>query len=132
MTYGLDTSVVLRIITGEPQSLAEAVSARIVELQDEGNDFFISGIVVSEAYYALQYFYGNTKEDAIVALRALARESGFSVSAEAKAALETPEAWKANPGLVDRMIAGGYAMRGHITLSCEKSFHRLDLAEVVG
>ena len=56
---------------------------------------------------------------------------GFSFSPEAAAALATPEAWKANPGFVDRMIVNGYAARELVTLSCEKDFRRLDLTEVI-
>ena len=44
---------------------------------------------------------------------------------------EKPEAWKASPGLVDRMIANGYASHGHKTLSCEKDFRKLDFTEVI-
>lgn len=51
--------------------------------------------------------------------------------AQAMAALGTPEAWKASPGFVDRMIAGEYASKGYVTLSCEKSFRHLDFAEVI-
>lgn len=29
------------------------------------------------------------------------------------------------------MIVNGYAARGHVTLSCEKDFRRLDLTEVI-
>ncbi len=131
MTYGLDTSVIMRLVAQTNDSHAEFVRNRICELLDGGNVFFVSCQVASEAYYALQHHYGNTKEDAIMALRALANEEGFSFAAEAMAALGTPEAWKASPGFVDRMIAGEYASKGYVTLSCEKSFRHLDFAEVI-
>ena len=131
MTYGLDTSVVLRILTGVPAPLAASVVERIERLCDEGNDFFVSDIAVCEAYHAMQHFYGNTKEEAILALQALSREPGFAFSAEAMDALGVPEAWKASPGFVDRMLAAEYASRGYVTLSCEKSFRKLELAEVI-
>ena len=50
---------------------------------------------------------------------------------EAKAALATPEVWKASPGFIDRMLAGEYSAKGYRTLSCEKSFRKLDFAEVM-
>ena len=131
MTYGLDTSVVLRILTGRPQPFADIVLDRIGQLLNDGCNFFVADIAVLEAYHALQHFYGNTKEEAILALRALAQEPGFVFSFEAMSALNTPEAWKANPGMIDRMIANGYAAKGYVTVSCEKSFAKLDLAQVI-
>ena len=131
MKYGLDTSAILRIITSEPYPLAEKVQSRVAEIIAAGGEFVISELPASEAYYSLQHFYGRTKEEAIMALRALAEEDGISFSPEAAAALATPDAWKANPGFVDRMIVNGYSARGHVTLSCEKDFRRLDLTEVI-
>lgn len=131
MTYGLDTSVVLRIVTADPPLLANIVQTRIEEILTEGNDLFVSSVVASEAYYALQHHYLKTKEEAVVALRALSEEDGITFSAEAKAALETPEAWKASPGLVDRMITAEYSANGYITISCEKDFRKLDLTEII-
>ena len=131
MIYGLDTSAAVRIITGEPAALAAEVQNRIINLRDEGNAFLISALAASEIYFALQQHYRKTKEEAILSMRALANEEGFTFAPEAKAALDTPEVWKANPGFVDRMISCEYAVKGYVTLSCEKSFRRLDLTEVI-
>lgn len=131
MTYGLDTSVVLRIVTGEPAALADKVDERIGELLDLGETFFIGNLACEESYFALQHHYGKTKQEAVEALRALAAEDGFRITEEARAALAAPDVWKASPGFVDRMLAGEYAAKGFKTLSCEKSFHKLDFAEVV-
>lgn len=131
MTYGLDTSVVIRLLMNEPPELVEKVAAFVNSALAEGNDFFISDLVVSEAYFVLQKYYGKSKELAVSDLRAIADSPGFSVSPEAMAALETPDAWKASPGMIDRMIANGYAARGYVTISCERSFAKLDLTEVI-
>jgi len=131
MTYGLDTSVVIRLLMNEPPELVEKAIAFIESALVDGHDFFISDLVISEAYYVLQKHYGKTKELAISDLKAIASTPGFSVSPEALAALSTPDAWRANPGIIDRMIANGYAAKGYVTISCEKSFARLDLTEVI-
>lgn len=131
MTYGLDTSVLIRLLMNEPPELAAKASEFVEESLDAGNDFFISDLVVSEAYFVLQRYYGKTKEAAISDIRAITDTPGFSFSAEAKAALDTPDAWKASPGLIDRMIAGEYASRGHKTISCEKDFRKLDFTIVI-
>lgn len=131
MTYGLDTSVILRLVVQTNDRHAEFVRDRVCGFLEAGCGFFVSGLVASEAYYALQHHYGNTKEEAIYALRALADEEGFSFAPEAKAALDTPEVWKTNPGFADRILAGEYAEKGYVTLSCEKAFRRLDFAKVI-
>ena len=131
MIYGLDTSVILRVITGEPADLAEKVQSRLSAMIENEDRLFVSCLAVSEAYYALQHFYGHTKESTIKALRAMSECDGFVFSDEAKSALDTHDAWKASPGLVDRMIAGEYAARGHKTISCEKDFRKLDFTAVI-
>ena len=131
MKYGLDTSVIMRIITGQPKDLADNVSAHVAGIISVGGTIEISELPVSEAYYSLQHFYGLTKENAIKSIRGLMDEPGISFTPEAKAALETPDAWRASPGFVDRMIANGYASRGCVTLSCEKDFRKLDFTEII-
>lgn len=131
MTYGLDTSVLMRLLNRTDDPYVQGVFNRINTMIADGDDFIISDLVASEIYYALQHHYGFSKENAINAMRAIAAAPGFSFSKEAEAALATPEAWKASPGLVDRMIANGYASHGHKTLSCERDFRKLDFTEVL-
>ena len=131
MTYGLDTSVVLRLVTNDPADLSAKTIERIRQLRENGDDFIISDLAASEIYYALQYHYQMTKQEAVESMRVIAASPGFALSPEAFAALSTPEAWKANPGMIDRMISNGYAAKGYVTISCEKSFARLDLTEVI-
>ena len=131
MTYGLDTSVVIRLLMNEPPELVEKTAAFVESALVEGHDFFISDLVVSEAYYVLQKHYGKSKEHAVADLKAIAEAPGFAFSSEAMSALNTPKAWKTNPGMIDRMIANGYAAKGYVTVSCEKSFAKLDLTQVI-
>lgn len=53
MTFGLDTSVVLRLLTGQPQELAARALARYQEGIANGDSFYVSDIVASETYYAI-------------------------------------------------------------------------------
>ena len=41
MTYGMDTSVILRIITSEPYPLAEKVQTRVAEIIAAGGEFVV-------------------------------------------------------------------------------------------
>ena len=131
MTFGLDTSVVLRLLTGQPQELASRALARYQEGIANGDSFCVSDIVASETYYAIQHHYGKTKGEALSALMAFSSGEGISFSQNFAASINTPDIHRANPGFVDRMLASGYREQGHITLSCEKSFRRLSDTEVI-
>ena len=132
MTHGLDTSVVVRIISGLPEDAARRVGERIAAEVLSGELFAISPLVLSEAYFALQHHYDFTKEEALQSLRALAQTDGICVSESVRAILDVPNLAMANPGFVDRMIVGEYAIVGSDTYSCEKSFRHLQGTVVVG
>ena len=131
MTFGLDTSVVLRLLTGQPEDLAAKALARYQDGIAAGDDFSVSDLVAAESYYAIQHHYGKSKEEALDALRSFSAGDGISFSQNFATAINTPNIHKASPGFVDRMLASGYGERGHITLSCEKSFRRLPDTEVI-
>ena len=131
MTFGLDTSVVLRLLTGQPQDLAVRALTRYQDGIAAGDDFCVSDVVAAEAYFALQQHYRKTKEEALEALRGFSSGEGISFSQNFAASINTPNIHKANPGFVDRMLVSGYREKGQITLSCEKSFKRLADTEVI-
>ena len=131
MTFGLDTSVVLRLLTGQPQDLAARALTRYQDGIAAGDDFCVSDVVAAEAYFALQQHYRETKEEALEALRGFSSGEGISFSQNFAASINTPNIHKANPGFVDRMLVSGYREQGQITLSCEKSFRRLADTEVI-
>ena len=131
MTHGLDTSVVVRIISGLPEGAAEKVGERIAAEIAGGDDFAVSALVFSEAYFALQHHYAFTKEEALQSLLAFSRTEGINVPASIKSILESANLAKANPGFVHRMIVSEYATAGSDTYSCEKSFRRLDGTVVI-
>ena len=132
MTHGLDTSVVVRIVSGLPEGAARRVGERIAAEVSSGELFAISPLVLSEAYFALQHHYGFTKDEALQSLRALAHTDGICVPESVRAILDESNLAKANPGFVDRMIVGEYATGGSDTYSCERSFCRLQGTVVVG
>ena len=134
MTYGVDTSVLLRVLTGQPVALAQKVRARLKDLWRSGVQCGVCDVVVSEAYYALQHSYGISKEKAILALKQLAENPGFKFSDAACAALATPNLAKASPGFIDRVIHGTYvpdADGEHMMLTCERDAKKLGAVEVI-
>ena len=132
MTYGLDTSVVLRLLTGEPKELALQAIRRVAELLGKGERCFIGDLVVAEAYYALQFHYEMPKSEALAALLRLGGDDdGIRFSGEAGKILPTPNLAQANPGFVDRLIHADYQQAGLIMLTCENAAKKLDSVEVV-
>lgn len=131
MNIGLDMSALVRIISGEPQALAEKVARRLMGTIEGGGVCEVSDIAAFEAYYALQQFYGMTKGEVLGHLRTLSVTPGFRFSPIVSAVLETPNLAHASPGFIDRVIAEGYRAHDVTTISCEKSFRKLPLAEVV-
>lgn len=132
MTYGLDTSFVLRLITGEPEELALQAVRRLAQLRQAGADCFISDLVASETYYALQFHYKLPKEAALSALAALGKgRDGIRFSGATGAVLQTPHLSRATPGFVDRLIHADYRRAGHAMLTCEHAAGKLDNVQVV-
>ena len=125
MTHGLDTSVIVRIISGLPEGSAEKVGQRIAADIADGDVFTVSALVLSEVYFALQHHYAFTKEEALQSLFAFSRTDGIKIPDSLKSILQSANLAKSNPGFVDRMIVSEYASLGSDTYSCEKSFRRL-------
>ena len=131
MTFGMDTSFLLRLLTGQPKELAEKALSRYQEAVGHGDSFSVSDTVVTEAYYALQHHYGKSKAEAIEALGVISEDDSISFSAGFESVISLPNLAKASPGFLDRVLAADYRSRGQITISCEKSFRHLPDAEVV-
>ena len=131
MRYALDTSVLVRILTGLPQPLAANVAMALEKKRRAGDSFVVSNLVLSEAYYAVQHHYGVDKATALKALRVLSLQRGFEFSDEAKGALALPNIAKASPGFVDRLIHGEQVAHGVKVISCEKDFRKLPDTELL-
>ena len=61
MKAGLDTSVVLRLLLGQPADQAARAVAFLDELSRGGHHAVVSDLVVAEAYFALQHHYGGVE-----------------------------------------------------------------------
>ena len=132
MRYGVDTSIVLRVLTGKPESLALVVRARLEALWLDGVVLDVCDLVVSETYFALQHSYCLSKESALNALAKLSVHPGFRLSSHAIAALQTPNLATAKPGFLDRVIHGTYVTDDEsVMLTCEKDARKLVGVEVV-
>ena len=65
MKVGLSTTVVLRLLVGQPADQAQRAVAFLDELSRRGDQPVVGDLVVAEVYLALQYHHGVSKKDAL-------------------------------------------------------------------
>ena len=117
--FGIDTSVLVRLTTREPEKDFEhCVEALRALIEDQGNEIFASSQVIGEAYIAIQHHYGVSDSDTRASLIDLLTSglvsplNGHSVIV----ALQTIT----SPGLFDRLIADDYSRAGLESLTLDQ------------
>jgi predicted nucleic-acid-binding protein len=125
MRIGLDTSFILRLLTGTPESQASLALMEMRALQGRGATMVVSDMVAAEVYFALQHHYGVPKSEALSLIGQFLNEGGVESLGVAKAVLEVPNLATANPGFVDRLIQAEYMKSVKEILSFEKAGARL-------
>lgn len=109
MTVGLDTSVVVRLLIGEPESQAVTAERWLRRtVQATGAPVHLSDLVVGESYFALRHHYGVPHADALHALQLFAADPRIGVDAASGAVLRDPKSATARPGFMDRLIHQRY------------------------
>ena len=107
LCYGIDTLVLVRLITGEPPDAFAHCVERLNALVVSGAEIFASNQVIGEAYVAVQHHYHVSETDARSELsRALT--SGLVGPLNGRAVIEALET-SGGPGLFDRLIADDYS-----------------------
>lgn len=125
MNVGLDTSVVLRLLTGVPEAQAKRALTEVQDAIVRGVSLFVSDLVVSEVYFALQYHYAVPKSEALSMLGVFLKESGVKTLGSAARVLDTPGLATAKPGFVDRLIHAEYLQSAGEVLTFERASARL-------
>ena len=117
--FGIDTSVVVRLVTGEPQVEFERCVEKLRSLiEDDGAEIVVSNQVIGEAYVAVQHHYGVSKTDARAGLLDVLR-SGMVAPLNGRAVLAALEA-REGAGLLDRLIAEEYSHGGLEVLTLDR------------
>ena len=119
LRYGIDTSVLVRLITSLPEAeyrRCQAELTRIVE--QERAELFASNQVIGEAYVAVQHHYGVSKGDARVALTG-ALTSGLVAPLNGQPVLNVLQE-TGGAGLIDRLIAEDYSRTVSETLTLDR------------
>ena len=131
MKAGLDTSVVLRLLLGQPADQAARAVAFLDELSRGGDHAVVSDLVAAEVYFALQHHYGVPKKDALVGLRRLFADDEIRPLGAVAEVLAVKGIASAKPGFVDRLIHGAYAGAADKMVTFEKAAGRLKAVRVL-
>jgi predicted nucleic-acid-binding protein len=121
----LDTSVVMRLLTGQPSDLAQAVRIYLAETEQSGSKVYVSNLVIMEAYFACQHHYKMPKADVLRGLHTLLSLPTFVVHPQLLTLLATEGLATAQSGFLDRLIHAE-ARSAHLRLvTFEKAAARL-------
>ena len=121
--YGIDTSVLLRLITAQPPAASAHCIEQLSELIGTGAEIFASNQVIGETYIAAQHHYRVSKADASQALlRALS--SGLVTPLNGSTVIEALTA-VGGPGLFDRLITDDYTRTGLEVLTLDRKMATL-------
>lgn len=122
--FGIDTSILVRLATGDPEDLyAHCVERLSALIESESAEVFASNQVIGEAYIALQHHYGVTKTEAREGLASLL-QSGLVSPCNGQAVLQML-AEGGGCGLLDRLIADDYRRGDLLTLTLDRKMANL-------
>ena len=122
--YGIDTSVLLRLVTGQPKNTYEYCLNSLHHLANvEGAEIYVSNQVIGETYVAVQHHYGVPKFRASASIIS-ALQGGLILP------LNGPDVFSIleetiGAGLFDRLIADGYQKSGLETLTLDRKMANL-------
>ena len=125
--FGIDTSILVRLATGDPETGFQHVVRELTKLVEHENaEVFASSQVIGEAYSALQHHYGVSKPDARAALVSVLK-SGLVAPLNGAGAFAALEA-KTGCGLLDRLITDDYQRAELTTLTLDRKMAALPKA----
>jgi predicted nucleic acid-binding protein len=122
--YGIDTSILVRLATGDPEKDFVLCVRKLTALLDQHSvEILASNQVIGEAYMALQHHYGVSKAAARAALISVMK-SGLVAPLNGVGVFDALQA-TAGCGLFDRLIADDYRHAGLITLTLDRKMATL-------
>lgn len=131
MKVGLDTSVVLRLLLGQPADQAQRAVAFLETVAHRGDQAVVSDLVAAETYFALQHHYAVPKKDALAALRRMFADGEIESQGVVLEVLALEGLASAKPGFVDRLIQGAYISNGGSMATFEKASGKLDAVQIL-
>ena len=126
--FGIDTSILVRLLTRDPEDDFDYCIARLSALVGEqDSEILVSNQVIGEAYIAVQHHYGVSKADARAALLD-ALQSGLVAPLNGRSAIDALSATQ-GAGLFDRLIADDYSRVGLETVTLDRKMAALPAAQ---
>ncbi len=127
MRFGIDTSIIVRLATGDPEDSFETCVRKLTALIERDDaEIFASNQVIAEACIAIQHHYGVSKLDARAALADVLR-SGLVAPLNGAGVFAALEA-NSGCGLLDRLIADDYRRVELMTLTLDRKMASLPQA----
>ena len=128
--FGIDTSVLVRLLTGRPEDTYTACRNALQRLiEDRGARILVSNMVIGEAYIAVQHHYGVSKEDARDGLLKVL-QSGMVSPLHGRSVLAAI-ADRSGAGLLDRLIADDFRRAQLVTLTLDRRMSALPATELL-
>ena len=122
--FGIDTSVLVRLLTRDPEKDFEyCVNQLSALVDDQGGEIFVSNQVIGEACVTVQHHYGVSKAEARASLLD-ALCSGLIAPLNGRSVIEALAA-VGGPGLFDRLIADDYSRAGLEILTFDRKMASL-------
>ena len=122
--YGIDTSVLVRLVSADPPTdFARCVETLRALIEEDGAEILASNQVIGETYVAVQHHYGVSKAAARASLLDVLR-SGMVKPMNGRAVITALEA-RGGPGLFDRLIADEYGRAGLEILTLDRKMAAL-------
>ena len=117
-SFGIDTSVLVRLLTGSPEQDFVRCVRSIRLLVEDGIEVFASNQVIGEAYVAVQHHYGVERMAVRSGLLDVL-QSGLVKPVNGRAVFAILES-NTGPGLLDRLIVDDYERSGMETLTLDR------------
>jgi predicted nucleic acid-binding protein len=125
VAIGLDTSVVVRLLIGEPRAQAEIARRRIERALIAGEKVVVTDLVVAEAFHALQHHYDVPQAIALNRLQEFLSAGVVQVD-PVEAAEALGQGTRGHAGLVDRLIVARHRALGATTATFDRRQARLE------
>jgi len=122
---GLDTTVVLRLLTGEPENQFKRARKFIEEQLANNKKLFVSDLVIAESYFALHYHYQVPKAEALKQLGNLLSSGIIHPAPDSVCHKVLQGSAHPKAGLVDQIIHEQYCLFAEQIASFDKSMCKL-------
>ena len=131
MNVGIDTSVLVRLLVGEPTPVATKARDRLVEAHRLRQAVVVSDLVIAEAYHALKFHYEIDPADIRQGLQQMLA-SGLIQPEPGSAVLAALAGKPGKAGFIDRLIQARYEADGLTTLTLDKAQAKIGKSSYIG